>query len=75
MHASKQCLVSPVLTGGCNGLCDSATLMYQIHQDPNCTKAEPGEIPMLPSWYDYSIVGCIQMLNGSVSKAACQTDD
>lgn len=61
-----------VLTGGCNGLCDSATLVPKLHQNPNCTKAATLELPLTAAWYDYSAVGCIQMVNGNVNKTLCQ---
>jgi len=60
-----------VLTGGCNGLCDPVTLVPKLHQDPNCTKADVGELPILNAWYDYSAVGCIKMVDGNVNKTEC----
>lgn len=45
--------------------------MPKLHQDPNCTKADVGELPILNAWYDYSAVGCIKMVGGNVNKTDC----
>ena len=66
--------VCAVLTGGCNGLCDAATLVPQLHQDPKCTQADPAELALLDEWYDYSAVGCIKMVDGNVNKTACMEE-
>ena len=61
-----------VLTGGCNGLCKPEETILKLHQDPDCTKADTAELPMLDSWYDFGPVGCIKLDEfGNINKTAC----
>ena len=60
------------MTDGCNGLCSPVETMARLHQDPNCTKTDNIELPMLDPWYDFKPVGCIKVdETGNVNKTSC----
>ena len=59
-------------TAGCNGLCEPEETVVRLHQDPNCTKKDTGDLAMMESGYDFGPVGCIKLDDTSnVNKTAC----
>lgn len=61
-----------VATAGCNGLCDPVGTVPRLHQDPNCTKTDTGDLAMMESGYDFGPVGCVKVDdNGNVNKTLC----
>ena len=75
MMSSKQWYIYAGLIGSCSGLCDPTNVMPKLHQDPNCTKPISAELPMLEALYNYTAVECVKLVNGSISKSACQTSN
>ena len=64
--------LSAVLTGGCNGLCESVELVTKLHQDVACTKPIGVDLPMMESWHDLTAVECIKTDgSGNINKTGC----
>ncbi|KAL3151040.1 hypothetical protein ABBQ38_012910 [Trebouxia sp. C0009 RCD-2024] len=61
-----------VATAGCNGLCDPVETVPRLHQDPNCTKTDTGDLVLMESGYDFGPVGCVKVDDdGNVNKTSC----
>lgn len=61
-----------MVTANCNGLCNPVETVFRLHQDPNCTKLDTGDLAMMESGYNFAPVGCQKIDdNGNVNKTAC----